>query len=369
MLTNYYNYDQNKSVSAFLKEVNQKKNFNYVILDTSPKSLVDVRTLSLKSHNEDEKLKTLKRSIPSTSYEDKKEVLQFLINSGEQVIEYPKGYFDFIQGLKEIQKEKPNLLKTSLHEVAKPEVYALNEGDKIATAKHLFVEHKVNILPVINENLEVVGELRTKDLLSSNLFDTGNPTDLYSQDNDLSLFNTPIENLMYKKPVTLQTHHKIKDALDMMLSKSIPSIIITQNEKIYSVISYKDIFKYYNEETQEKQYNVEYVGFDKLYEDEKYFIKKVAERTAQKISKTSSYNELKIIFKTHGNHEEGHLKKGEITAQAIAGNKVISVNKEISPGTSDEETNDKKKEDWNIGKLTQQALRALEEKIQKQIHK
>lgn len=369
MLTNYYNYDENKSVSAFLREANQKKNFNYVVLDTNPKSLVDVRTLSLKTHNESEKLKTLKRNISSTQEEDKRALLQFLISSGEQVVEYPKGYFDFLEGLKEIKKDKPQFLKTSLREIAKPEIYALNEGDKIATAKHLFVEHKVNLLPVINESLEVVGELRTRDLLAANLFNNDNSRDYYSQNDDLSLFNTPIENLMYKKPLSVKSHQKIKDALELMLSKQVPSLIVTEDDKLYSIISYKDIFKYYNNETKEQEYSIEYVGFDSLFADESAFIKKVAEKTAKRLAHTTPYNELKITFKTLGNKDEGHLKKGAITLAAIAGNKLITIDKEISPGTSDAEFNDKKKESWNIGKLTQQALKVLEEKVYKEINK
>lgn len=365
MLTNYYNYDENKTVSSFLREVKEKKNFNYIVLDTQPKTFVDIRTLSLKTHNEDEKLKTLKKNLSVTNEKEKPELLNYLIKTGELVVEYPKGFFDFLEGLKEIKNQKPQFLKNSLQEIAKTEVYALNKEDKISTAKHIFTEHGLNLLPVINEELEVIGELRTKDLLTSGLYDQ-HAKDYYSEQSPISVVNTPVENIMYEKPLTIESHKKVKDAIDMLLEKQVPSIIITQDNQIYSIISYKEIFKMYQQETKQKEYSLEYVGFDNLFEDEAYFIKKIANKVASRISKTSPYNEIKLTFKVHGNKEESHLKKGEIICAAMAGKRIISVNKEISPGTSDEEFNDKKKEDWNIGKLTQQTLSVLEEKIAKE---
>lgn len=365
MLTNYYNYDENKTVSSFLREVKEKKNFNYIILDTQPKTFIDVRTLSLKTHNEEEKLKTLKKNLSFTNQEDRTELLDYVIKTGELVVGYPKGFFDFLDALREIKNQKPQFLKNSLQEIAKTEVYALNKEDKISTAKHIFSEHGISLLPVINEELEVIGELRTKDLLNSGLYDQ-NPKDYYSEQSPISVVNTPIENIMYEKPLTIESHKKVKDAIDMLIAKQLPSVIITQDSQIYSIISYRDIFKMYNEETKQQEYSIEYVGFDDLFEDEAYFIKKIANKVASRISKTSPYNEIKLTFKVHGNKEESHLKKGEIICAAMAGKRIISINKEISPGTSDEEFNDKKKEDWNIGKLTQQALSVLEEKIAKE---
>ncbi len=365
MLTNYYNYDENKTVSAFLREVKEKKNFNYIVLDTQPKTFVDVKTLSLKTHNEDEKLKTLKKKLGFAKEADKPQLLQYLIKTGELVVEYPKGFFDFLDGLKEIKNQKPQFLKRSLEEVSKTQVYALNPEDKISTARHIFAEQNLNLLPVINGELEVVGELRNKDLLTSGLYNK-HAKDYYAEQSPLSVFNTPVENIMNEKPLTLECHKKVKDAIELLLEKKVPSVIITQDNQIFSIITYNDLFKMYSEETKQQEYSVEYVGFDDLFEDEAYFIKKVANKVASRLSKNTLYNELKITFKVHGNKDEGHLKKGEIICAAMAGKRIISVNKEISPGTSDEEFNDKKKEDWNIGKLTQQALSVLEEKIAKE---
>ena len=367
MLKNHYNVDENETVSSFLKEVKDKKNSNYIILDTQPTMYVNIRDIALKSHDMKEKLKTLKKHLPKIEETDKEAMVDFLINSGEQVVKVNEDYLDYVEALKFIQEKDFKFLDTRLDEDPKKQIYALNEDDKLSQARHLLIEHKINLLPVINESMEVVGEIRTIDLLVSNIYDREISKEYYnSERNHKTLLNTPITNLMNKNPLTLDSSQKVRDALKVMVEKKIPSLIVKREGKIYSVITYKDIFKYYNKVKQsDKNYSVEIIGTKELFEDEKALIRRFTEKTAKKIASRTPYNEIKLVFKTHGKEQSGHMKKGSITVNAYSGNKVITAQKEISPGTSDEEVNDKQKEDWNIPKLAQDALKTLEESVYK----
>jgi len=102
MLKNYFEIDENQSVGSFLKEVKDKKNTQYIILKTIPKSFVDIRTISLRLHNREEKLKNLKKTLSKTLSTDKSELVSFLIESGDRVVETKDGYYDFLDALNDI---------------------------------------------------------------------------------------------------------------------------------------------------------------------------------------------------------------------------------------------------------------------------
>ena len=362
MLTNHYSIDENTSVGAFLKGMNDKKNIHYIILDTDPKSVIDVRTFSLKIHNREEKLKNLKKNLPWTDSKNEEELLLFLIETGDYVIEHEGGYYDFLQGLETLKKSKTKLLHMKINEIAPKEIYALNSEDSIASAKNLFTQKKVNILPVI-DNLELIGEVRTNDLLASDLFEKNENKDFYNENHDNSVFSLGIENISNSKPITISKDDSIKAAVEVMLQKKLPSIIVVDNNQIYSIISFKDIFNLYKRETKEEPYDITFVGEDVLYEDELRMVRGFTIRSMDKIIKMSNYKNLKIVYKIHGDKDSSHMRKGELHVNLDAGGKVLSVSKEIQTGTSDEEFNDKVKGKWNLAKLTQDALKVLETKV------
>ncbi len=364
MLTNHYSIEEDTSVAAFLKGMNEKKNIHYIILNTDPKSVIDVRTFSLKIHNRDEKLKNLKKNLPWTDAKTNEEVLQFLIQTGDYVVEYRGGYYDFLHGLKDIQKSKHPILHKTMEEIAPKEIYALNSNDSIASAKALFSQKKINILPVI-ENLEVVGEVRTNDLLASDLFEKNESKDYYNENYEKSVFSLSIENLYNKKPITITKEDSINAAIKVMLTKKLSSLIVVDKKgDLYSILSFKDIFKLYHKENKQDQYEISFVGEDILYEDELRMVKGFAFRTMEKIQKMSKYKNLKIHYKVHGDKETSHIRKGELNLTLDAGgNKVLNVSKDIQTGTSDEEFNDKVKGKWNLAKLTQESLKVLEKQV------
>lgn len=370
MLTSYENIDESTNVGNFMREVKEKKNFNYVILNTEPKSLVDLRTLSLKSHNPQEKLKNIKKSLSKTDSKSLSDLVSFFINSGERIIETPEGYYDFTNMLELILEDKPSFLDKKLQsEVIRDEIYALNLTDKITTARNFFIDKKINLLPVI-DGMKVIGEVRTQDLLAIGLFDVESYNkDYYNPNKEESAFNMSIQNIMNSKPHTIQSKNTIKDALKLMIEKKLPALIVCNNFDLYSIISYSDILKMYFAGNQKNKFEIEIVGGDTLFEDEVYSIKKFAQRTMNKITKISDYDHLKITVKPIGNTQGTHRKKVELRFVLSQGKKIIAVDKEIVTGTSDENFNDKVKKNWNIPQMAQEAFDILEDKVKTEKNK
>jgi len=361
MLKNYFKIDENITLNNFLKELKDKKNSHYIILETTPESFVDIRTLALKLGNLDEKLKNLKKRLSTA----KKDYLNFLINSGDRVIKTQEDtYYDFVSALKEILESNSDTLNKTLQEINKHEVFALNETDKITNARNLFLQKRINLLPVI-EKLEIIGEVRPIDLLVGALCDTDNAKmDYYSKKRE-NTTNLPIVNIMNKRPLLFNKNDTLKNLIQTMIDKKLPSLIITNDDdSLHSTVSYSDIFKLIKSElTVQDEYLVEYSGGKELYDEEFDLIKDFADKLMKKIVKMSNYDNLKLSFKLIGEKDTGHQHKFIIKALLSHGNKTLHVEKEISTGTSDELFNDKIKSKWNIPQTAQETLKALEKKV------
>jgi predicted transcriptional regulator len=343
----------------------EKNFFLYIVLDTEPKSFVDVRTIALKAHQGDEKLKNFKKVFSKAKSNEKSECFKQLVISGDRVILTKGGdYFDFVDGLKYILESNPDYLSKSLSELSKDEIFALNENDKISTARNLFIKHRINILPVIDKNRKLIGEVRPIDLMLNDLFNASYDTaDYFDENKQQHLFNLPIENVYRREPMVLNKTQTIRELVNVMVEKKLPSVLIGDEEEIFSVVSYKDIFKLMEPELEKEDFIIEYVHPDDIYEDDLDFIKDISERTFKKIRRISDYDHLKVSFKSIGNVEGSHKRKFEINLSLYKGNNQINVSKEISSGTSDEEFNDKVKYKWNVPLLAKEALNALERKV------
>lgn len=372
MLTNYYKIEQESTVGNFLKEINDKKNSRYIILEDE-KSYIEFKEIALNVKDVNEKLKTLKRPLSYCDSNNNKDYLYHLIESGDLVIKTDSGLFDLNDAYSQIKEENFEFLENSIEEIdSRHEVFALNENDKISSAKTLFKEKKTNLLPVI-ENLKIIGELRPIDLLVNELFKSGNheKSSYYTEKQD-SVLNLPVSNIYNQKPLTICKTDKIKQALELMKDKSLPSVIVTQSNEdktIYSIFSYKDLFRLIREENQKDLYSLEIVGSKNLYEDEHELIDIYARRTMNKIVKLSDYDNLKITIKTIGNTTGTHLRKMDLKFLLSKGNHILTIEKEVHSSIVDENLNSHQKENWNIPKMAQEALKNLEKMVKNEFQK
>jgi len=355
-------------VGSFLREISDKKNMQYIILSSTPKSFVDMRTISLKTHASDEKLKNLKKPLSKSKGTTNEDHLNHLIDSGDRVIETDEGYFDFINGLDTVLDVDYDFLNDGVTSFLKKEIFALNEDDSISNAKKLFAQKRVNVLPIISD-LDVLGEVRTMDLIAKELIansksDKGK--NAYDGDTDSSALNLPVMNVANKKPLSIDKGVTIKDAVKLMRDKKVPSVIVKDGDKLHSIVSYKDVFKKVKVDMEKATYTIEYNGGSDMYDDEFDLVQDYVERSMKKITKMSDYDLLKVSFKTHGNTDGNHQKKLSVNLTLSKGNHILHVDNEMNTGTSDEIRNDKTKGKWNIPKTVQKALGALEKKVKEE---
>ena len=364
MLKNYFKVDENTQISSFLKSVKDKKNTQYIILE-GENYFVDIRTIALKAHLLNEKLKNLKKPLSVCNNCSDEEKFKKLVESGDRVIKIgDDNYYSFVDALGYVLNNNSSFLKDKLVNTKRDEIYAINLNDKISEAKNLFIKKRVNLLPVIDENLKIIGELRPIDLLVSDLYLTDkNSSDYYDENYENSKLNLPVESLINKRPIMLDSNLTYKDAIEKMIEKNLSSLIVTQDDKLYTIISYKDIFKLELEDESYDEFVVEYKGTSDLYEDDLDLIKDFVDSTMRKIVKVSNYDHLKVTFKPHGSVDSGHKKKFSLNLVLSKGNSIIHVDRETLGGTSDEIYNDKVKGRWNTPLLVQDALKVLYRKV------
>ncbi len=362
MLKNYYEVNENESVGKFLKEFKSKKLSHYIILEGG-EYFVNIRNLALSLKNPNEKLKKYKIKLSTSKGKTDLEKLKDLYLSGERVIKTKENnLYDFIDGLKTIENLKFDFLKEKIEDYNKKEVYVIEEGDKISTARKLFIEKRINILPVVDKNLKVIGEVRPIDFLIYNLYDKIYESGFYDKNKEEPVFNLPIENIYNKKPITVSKQSNFKELISIMVDKNLPSLIITDNdEKIYNIVSYKDIFKLIEDMLEKVDFKIEYSGVSNLFPDEFDLIQDFIERTMRKIAKVSDYNLLKLNFKVIGDNNMSSNRKFLITANLSCGNHVINLGKEMKENKDDEL--DYKKSKWDVILLTQEILKSLERRV------
>lgn len=353
MQTNYFEITQEAKVGQFFSEFSEKNNSNYIILDSTPKSYVDIRNLALRAHSHDEKLKNLKQILPQAK--TKEESLKALLNSGAKVVECEDcNYYDIFNGLQDILEENPDFLGFNLKSSTRGEIFALNKEDSIAHARNIFLKKRINLLPII-EGLKVVGEVRPFDLLLSSLHGAKqDKADYFKESYTKDLEQLPISNISNQKPLTLTTSNTYKEAISLMVEKKLSSIIVLYNEELYSIVSYKDIFKLYSKEEEKAAYSIHYSKASELFEDEFDLVQDYIEKSMKKISHMSSYDTLNVVFKSFGNIEGSHLRRYGIKLNLQSGQHTLHIEKEMQDGK------------WNIGTLVIDALQALEKKVKEE---
>jgi CBS domain-containing protein len=365
MLQNQFGVDEHTSVGSFLHEMQEKKNIQYIILDSEPEGVVDIRNLALKAHNAEEKLKAIKKPLPYSESKDELDHFHILADTGERVIKTPEGYYDYLNALETVKDQSPEFLAEKVSTLAKDEIYALQEDDMIATAKNYFQKGKLNLLPVIS-GIEIVGEVRPVDLITSGLYlQQGRKMDLYDPKEDSPTQDLPVTNVMKSNPITIDKDSTVEQAITKMIEKKLPSLIVVEEEtKLFSVISHRDIFKLMRKQEKAEQYEIEYVG-NKDVEDEDFdVIRQFCERHMQKIIRQyPPYDHLKVSFKKHGDSPDDLNKRFTVSLVLSHGKHIHQVEKETLSGTSDEEHNDKKNAKGNLPLTVQQTFDALYNKL------
>lgn len=382
MVKNYIKIDQNENLTSFLHELKEDRKINYIILDTNPESFIDVSTIAFKVKDRNEKLKNLKKNLPTIDSDNSLDNLVFLTNAAERIVKVRNGYFDLFDGLEVILNSDSKLLSTRIKNNVLGKLISVNSENSIDSAKQLLKDNKINLLPVVDTNNVVVGEVRVRNLLITELYNTGDKekfkknrgvlqgsseTGVFRKDfYEDNIKDLPVSNIMETEIRSIDFNRTYKDLIEMMIKEQVPSVIITQDEKAYSVVTYKNVFRLFLDELKEDTYNIEFSGINEIPKPKLDFMREISSRFMEKIQKFSKYSLLDVSFKTHGNTLNTQEIKYSLNIVLSEGNKIIRVDREIVEGISDEATQDRVKGRWSLLDSFQDAIKALEARVKEE---
>jgi tRNA nucleotidyltransferase (CCA-adding enzyme) len=99
-----------------------------------------------------------------------------------------------------------------------------------AEALQVMLKHKISSLPVIDEHNCLVGFVTKKDIATT-------------AEENLDMF--PIDQVMTKNIISVQSDDMLKTALDYMLNDKINRLPVVRDHKLVGIITRNDVINYY----------------------------------------------------------------------------------------------------------------------------
>lgn len=123
-------------------------------------------------------------------------------------------------------------------------VVSVYEDDTVNTAVHIFKKTKVSKLVVIGKDFKMKGVLSYYDLISYLISPRVAPHKGEREGNHISFYHLKVKQFSKKYALTLKSYDLVKDALDLILSKKIGSVIIIDEDRHpIGVITTKDFLR------------------------------------------------------------------------------------------------------------------------------
>lgn len=110
------------------------------------------------------------------------------------------------------------------------DIVSIKPDTPVLSAIDILLEKKISGLPVVDDQMFLVGVLSEKDLLNV----------LFLKDIDVDM---PIERFMSKKVIKFDVNDSVIDIADLFLKKFIRRVPIVENDKLVGIISRRDILK------------------------------------------------------------------------------------------------------------------------------
>ena len=100
---------------------------------------------------------------------------------------------------------------------------------------------KINGMPVINKNKELVGIICRADLLR--FLPNIQELDKINKEDLIKKFKTPIEEVMVKEVVTTNPVDKLEEAVELMVEKNVNVLPVVEGKKVVGILSRHDVIK------------------------------------------------------------------------------------------------------------------------------
>jgi len=140
-------------------------------------------------------------------------------------------------------------------EIMSPEVITVSQNTSIKDLADLFIKHKVNGFPVLDENRELTGIVTEKNLIEQNknlhiptviaLFDAVIYLESEKKfEEEMKRFNaTQVKDICSTKVITVSADTDFNEIASLMAEKGVHSIPVVEGKKILGIIGKLDIIK------------------------------------------------------------------------------------------------------------------------------
>jgi CBS domain-containing protein len=143
------------------------------------------------------------------------------------------------------------LLNLPVRDIMKKECISIQQNALVEAAAALMVQHRINGIPVVNEQNEVVGMITQGDLIiratGIRLF-TLWPYGSYESNEEMmkeyhKIIGTKVSEVMNDQPVTIDPDRPISYAAELMYKKRIKQLPVVENKKLLGYLSRTDIIE------------------------------------------------------------------------------------------------------------------------------
>jgi len=170
------------------------------------------------------------------------------------------------------------------------EVITVNAEDSMHNATKMLKEHRINILPVMEED-KLVGVITDRDLKRASASDA---TTLEIHELFYALLRIKIRDIMTKDPITVSPDFTVEETAEILLNNRISGVpVVNEVNDVVGVITKTDLFKVLISLTGIRKRGIQFAF---LLEDRPGSIKEVADifrkQGARMVSILSTYDDV-----------------------------------------------------------------------------
>lgn len=121
------------------------------------------------------------------------------------------------------------------------DIITLNSTDELATAEHLFKEHTIRHIPVV-EGDKIIGMLSLTDLLRISFADGAYEDESNVETTVYNMFS--ISQVMAKNLKSVSKNTTIKEVAEILAEKEFHALPVIDNDSLVGIVTTTDLIKY-----------------------------------------------------------------------------------------------------------------------------
>ncbi|MEM2029118.1 MAG: CBS domain-containing protein [Candidatus Bathyarchaeia archaeon] len=149
--------------------------------------------------------------------------------------------------------------KIRVSKIMSPSPITLSAGEKVSKARGIMLRRRIDHLPVI-EGGKVSGVVTSSHIVFSLMTDVGSEKYSSGVPDMLSPLSQPVEAIMMRTPLKFEPQVPIKDVAESMLMQRLSYSLVTIDEELQGIVTYRDFAKLISAEESKTEFPVYIVG-------------------------------------------------------------------------------------------------------------